>query len=210
MGGVSEWAWQGRSGLQAALSTDPLLPPPTIYLIFSQLATHPFPQQTQLCQYPKPSFPVNPHPPVAASMRPNICGAVMALGFMRQMACLVPSSVRAAARHSMMVDLPEPAGPTTMMPWRTCRQAGRGRGCVGDAKGMLGQWQKVRAETQHAAAPSREGLPACAPRTRYVSYSWMHLLSQEGCACSPRSATTCNMPSVGVSWSTQQTLRRMQ
>ena len=57
--------------------------------------------------------------PVAASMRPNIWGAVMALGFMRHTTCLVPSSVSAAARQSMMVDLPAPAGPTTMMPCRT-------------------------------------------------------------------------------------------
>lgn len=64
---------------------------------------------------------------------------------MRQRTVLVPSSVRAAARHSMMVVFPEPDGPTSMMPWRT----------------------------------------------RYVSYSWMHLFIQEGCACKPRSATTC-------------------
>ena len=34
------------------------------------------------------------------------CGAVMALGFMRQMTCLVPSSVSAAARHSRIDDFP--------------------------------------------------------------------------------------------------------
>ena len=38
---------------------------------------------------------------------------------MRKIACLVPNSVSAAARHSMMEDLPLPVGPTTMMPWRT-------------------------------------------------------------------------------------------
>jgi hypothetical protein len=54
--------------------------------------------------------------PVALSMRPNIWGAVMALGFMRQMACLVPSSVRAPASTSMMELLPAPLGPTSMMP----------------------------------------------------------------------------------------------
>ena len=57
--------------------------------------------------------------PVAWSMRPNICGAVMALGFMRQMMCLVPSSDSAPARQSPMAVLPPPAGPTSMMPWRT-------------------------------------------------------------------------------------------
>lgn len=51
----------------------------------------------------------------------------MALGFMRHTTCLVPISVSAAARQSMMADLPEPAGPTTMMPWRTWGWGGRGR-----------------------------------------------------------------------------------
>ena len=45
------------------------------------------------------------------------------LGFMRQRTVLVPSSVSAAARHSMMALLPEPLGPTSMMPWRTCTHA---------------------------------------------------------------------------------------
>lgn len=73
-------------------------------------------------QPPPPPFPRkrhNQHSPVAASMRPNIWGAVRALGFMRQMTCLVPSSLSAAARQSMMADLPAPVGPTTMMPCRT-------------------------------------------------------------------------------------------
>ena len=74
------------------------------------------------------------HAPVAASMRPNIWGAVMALGFMRQMTCLVPSSVSAAARHSMRVDVPLPAGPTTMMPWRTC---------VAEQQGWVSGWEEA-------------------------------------------------------------------
>ncbi len=41
------------------------------------------------------------------------------LGFILQQTCLVPSSVRAAARHSQMAVLPAPAGPTSMMPCRT-------------------------------------------------------------------------------------------
>jgi hypothetical protein len=39
-------------------------------------------------------------------MRPNICGAVSALGFMRHVTVLVPSSVSAAARHSVIAVLP--------------------------------------------------------------------------------------------------------
>ena len=57
--------------------------------------------------------------PVVASSRPNIWGAVMALGFIFQITCLVPSSVSAPARHSMMQVLPPPDGPTTMIPCRT-------------------------------------------------------------------------------------------
>lgn len=57
--------------------------------------------------------------PVEASRRPNIWGAVMAFGFMRQMTCFCPRSVSAPASTSMMVDLPDPVGPTSMMPWRT-------------------------------------------------------------------------------------------
>jgi hypothetical protein len=86
---------------------------------------------------PPPTPPTHTHththarpadPPVAASSRPNIWGTVMALGFMRQMACRVPSSVSAAARHSISWVLPEPAGPTTMMPWRTFFIGGGGGG----------------------------------------------------------------------------------
>mmetsp|Transcript_18328 Transcript_18328/g.62278 ORF Transcript_18328/g.62278 Transcript_18328/m.62278 type:complete len:245 (+) Transcript_18328:5188-5922(+) len=57
--------------------------------------------------------------PEAASMRPNICGAVMALGFMRAMTCL--RSRRLRAPHSVLeiAVLPAPVGPTSMMPWRT-------------------------------------------------------------------------------------------
>mmetsp|Transcript_29254 Transcript_29254/g.72343 ORF Transcript_29254/g.72343 Transcript_29254/m.72343 type:complete len:245 (+) Transcript_29254:3147-3881(+) len=57
--------------------------------------------------------------PVVGSMRPNICGAVMALGFIFQMTCLVPSSLSAPASVSQIAVLPAPVGPTSMMPWRT-------------------------------------------------------------------------------------------
>ncbi len=47
-----------------------------------------------------------------------------------------------------------------------------------------------------AVLPAPEGPTSMMPwRTRYVSYSWMHLLSQGACACRPRSATTC--PALG-------------
>ena len=48
--------------------------------------------------------------PVAASNRPNICGAVIAFGFIFQMTCLVPSSVSAPASVSMMAVLPRARG----------------------------------------------------------------------------------------------------
>mmetsp|Transcript_8303 Transcript_8303/g.37841 ORF Transcript_8303/g.37841 Transcript_8303/m.37841 type:complete len:220 (-) Transcript_8303:806-1465(-) len=57
--------------------------------------------------------------PVAASRRPNICGAVIALGFIFQTTCLLPTSVRAPASVSQMAVLPLPVGPTSMIPWRT-------------------------------------------------------------------------------------------
>ncbi len=57
--------------------------------------------------------------PVAASMRPNICGAVMAFGFIFQIVCFVPSSVSAPASVSAMAVLPAPVGPTSMIPCRT-------------------------------------------------------------------------------------------
>lgn len=57
---------------------------------------------------------------VCGSMRPNIWGAVIALGFMRQITCLVPSSVSAPASTSIIEVLPDPLGPTSMMPCRTC------------------------------------------------------------------------------------------
>ncbi len=41
------------------------------------------------------------------------------LGFMRQMIVFCPISVRVAAKHSIIVVLPEPGGPTSMIPWRT-------------------------------------------------------------------------------------------
>lgn len=68
------------------------------------------------------------------------------LGFIRQMTVFWPKSVRAAARLSIIVVLPAPEGPTSMMPWRT----------------------------------------------RDVSYSWMHLLSQLGWGCKFLSTKTCN------------------
>ena len=59
------------------------------------------------------------HPAVAQAaqafvprVRPLACGAVMALGFIRQITCLVPISVSAPARHSMIALLPAPLGPT--------------------------------------------------------------------------------------------------
>lgn len=69
----------------------------------------------------------------------------LTLGFMRQMTVFWPNSVRAAARHSTIVVLPAPEGPTSIMPWRT----------------------------------------------RDVSYSWMHLLSQLGWGCKFLSTKTC-------------------
>lgn len=57
--------------------------------------------------------------PVAASIRPNICGAVSALGLSRQTTVLRPSAVSAAARHSTSAVLPLPEGPTSMMPCLT-------------------------------------------------------------------------------------------
>mmetsp|Transcript_9300 Transcript_9300/g.39101 ORF Transcript_9300/g.39101 Transcript_9300/m.39101 type:complete len:245 (+) Transcript_9300:7149-7883(+) len=57
--------------------------------------------------------------PVLASMRPNICGAVMALGFIFQMTCFTPVSVSAPASVSQIAVFPEPVGPTSMIPWRT-------------------------------------------------------------------------------------------
>mmetsp|Transcript_14309 Transcript_14309/g.34772 ORF Transcript_14309/g.34772 Transcript_14309/m.34772 type:complete len:245 (-) Transcript_14309:214-948(-) len=57
--------------------------------------------------------------PVEESMRPNICGAVMALGFIFQMTCLVPSSERAPANVSQMAVFPDPVGPTSMIPCLT-------------------------------------------------------------------------------------------
>ena len=44
-----------------------------------------------------------------------------------------------------------------------------------------------------AVLPAPEGPTSMMPwRTRDVSYSWMHLLSQVGCGCRFRSASTCN------------------
>ena len=57
--------------------------------------------------------------PVDASSLPNICGAVMDLGFIFHTDVLVPRRVSVLATASMAVDLPLLEGPTTMMPWRT-------------------------------------------------------------------------------------------
>ena len=56
---------------------------------------------------------------VATSRRPNICGAVMALGFMRISLCGTPHSVMDFMRVWMQRVLPAPEGPSVIMPWRT-------------------------------------------------------------------------------------------
>ncbi len=44
--------------------------------------------------------------PVLESIRPNICEAVMAFGFILQSACFVPAKDNAVAVQSMMLDFP--------------------------------------------------------------------------------------------------------
>ena len=53
---------------------------------------------------------------VATSSRPNICGAVIALGFIRISLCGVPQSVIARISRWMMHVLPVPEGPSIIMP----------------------------------------------------------------------------------------------
>ena len=57
--------------------------------------------------------------PVAASILPNICGAVSAFGFSLHTTVFLRSDVSAAARHSTSAVLPLPEGPTSMMPCLT-------------------------------------------------------------------------------------------
>ena len=57
--------------------------------------------------------------PVSGSMRPNICAAVMPFGFMRSWMCEPNTLVSASVMQSYTIVLPQSAGPTTMMPWRT-------------------------------------------------------------------------------------------
>ena len=52
-------------------------------------------------------------------MRPNICGAVMAFGFIFQMFVFVPICVSAPASVSAMAVFPAPVGPTSMIPCLT-------------------------------------------------------------------------------------------
>lgn len=56
---------------------------------------------------------------VATSSRPNICGAVMALGFIRISLCGAPHSVIAFIKTWIHLVLPAPLGPRVIMPWRT-------------------------------------------------------------------------------------------
>ena len=56
---------------------------------------------------------------VATSRRPNICGAVMALGFILISRCAIPTSVNAFIKIWMQHVLPAPLGPRTIIPWRT-------------------------------------------------------------------------------------------
>ena len=60
------------------------------------------------------------HSPDNRSVSPNISSALMALGFMRTRLCAIPSTLLSTScRTLMMLDLPAPGGPTSMMPWRT-------------------------------------------------------------------------------------------
>ena len=56
---------------------------------------------------------------VATSRRPNICGAVMAFGFILISLCGSPHSVIAFIRVWIHLVLPAPLGPRVIMPWRT-------------------------------------------------------------------------------------------
>ena len=60
------------------------------------------------------------HSPLRRSVSPNISSARMALGFMRtRLFCIPVVAVSASWSTLMIVDLPDPGGPTIMMPWRT-------------------------------------------------------------------------------------------
>ena len=56
---------------------------------------------------------------VETSNRPNIWGAVMALGFILISLCGVPQSVIAFIKTWIQLVLPAPLGPSTIIPWRT-------------------------------------------------------------------------------------------
>ena len=53
---------------------------------------------------------------VATSRRPNICGAVMALGFILISLCGIPISVRDFISTFMQQDFPVPLGPRAIIP----------------------------------------------------------------------------------------------
>ena len=56
---------------------------------------------------------------VATSSRPNICGAVIAFGFILSSLCGSPQSVMAFISTWMQQVLPAPDGPRVIIPWRT-------------------------------------------------------------------------------------------
>jgi len=56
---------------------------------------------------------------VATSRRPNICGAVIAFGFILISLCGSPQSVIAFINTRMHCVLPAPDGPRVIIPWRT-------------------------------------------------------------------------------------------
>ena len=56
---------------------------------------------------------------VATSRRPNICGAVMALGFILISLCGAPQSVMAFIKMWIQQDLPAPLGPRVIIPCLT-------------------------------------------------------------------------------------------
>lgn len=56
---------------------------------------------------------------VATSSLPNICGAVIAFGFMRISRWGIPQSVIAFIRVWIHAVLPAPEGPRVIIPWRT-------------------------------------------------------------------------------------------
>ena len=56
---------------------------------------------------------------VDASNRPNICGAVIAFGFILISRCGCPQSPIAFINMFIHAVLPAPAGPSAIIPWRT-------------------------------------------------------------------------------------------